>query len=77
MNVFLSHFNGILSYEGGKYVLDVETKVTAPAETTTFNSVTYDWNVNPEYIDNSDIIGSISLVDNTQRQAKNLSLIHI
>ena len=71
MNVFLSHFNGILSYEGGKYVLDVETKVTAPVETTTFNSVSYNWNVNPEYIDNSDIIGSISLVDNTQRQAKN------
>ena len=71
MNVFLTHFNGILSYEGGKYVLDVETKVTAPAETTTFNSVTYDWNVNPEYIDNSDIIGSISLVDNSARNAKN------
>ena len=71
MNVFLSHMNGILSYEGGKYVLDIETQATAPASSNTFNSVNYDWNVNPEYIDNTDIIGSISLNDNSARNSKN------
>ena len=38
MNVFLSHMNGILSYEAGKYVLDIETQATAPTSSTTFNS---------------------------------------
>lgn len=71
MNVFLSHMNGLLSYEAGKYVLDIETQATAPTTSTTFNSETYDWNVNPEYIDNTDIIGSISLTDNSVRNAKN------
>jgi len=71
MNVFLSHMNGMLSYEAGKYVLDIETQATAPTSSNTFNSVTYDWNVNPEYIDNTDIIGSISLTDNSARNAKN------
>jgi len=71
MSVFLSHMNGMLSYESGKYVLDIETQVTAPTASNTFNSVTYDWNVNPEYIDNTDIIGSISLTDNSARNAKN------
>ena len=71
MNVFLSHMNGILSYESGKYVLDVETQATAPTTSTTFNSQTYDWNINPEYIDNTDIIGSISLTDNSARNGKN------
>jgi hypothetical protein len=71
MNVFLSHMNGMLSYEGGKYVLDIETQADAPTSSTTFNSQTYDWNVNPEYIDNTDIIGSISLTDNSARNAKN------
>jgi len=71
VNVFLSHFNGVLAYENGKYVLDVETQVSTPTSTKTFNSVNYDWNVNPEYIESSDIIGSIKLVDNSQRTAKN------
>ena len=63
--------NGLLSYEGGKYVLDIETQTTAPTSSTTFNSVTYDWNVNPEYIDNTDIIGKISLTDNSVKAGKN------
>ena len=71
MNVFLSHMNGLLSYEAGKYVLDIETQATAPASATSFNSVNYEWNVNPEYIDNTDIIGSISLTDNSVRNGKN------
>ena len=72
INALLSHYNGILSYSNGKYVLDVETAETTPkVSTNTFNSVTYDWNVNPEYIDNSDIIGGITINDNAQRNAKN------
>ena len=31
INALLSHFNGILSYENGKYVLSVETQETAPS----------------------------------------------
>ena len=71
MNVFLSHMNGLLSYESGKYVLDIETQATAPAAATTFNSVSYDWNVNPEYIDETDIIGNLQVTDNSVRNAKN------
>ena len=71
MNVFLSHMNGMLSYEAGKYVLDIETQADAPTSSNTFNSVTYNWNVNPEYIDNTDIIGSISLTDNSSKKGKN------
>ena len=71
VNAFLSHFNGILSYANGKYTLDVETQTTAPQIENTFNSITYDENVNPEYIDNTDIIGAISLNDDSSRTSKN------
>ena len=71
INALLSHYNGILSYSNGKYVLDVETAETAPTTTTTFNSVSYDWNINPEYIEEEDIIGAITINDNSQRNAKN------
>ena len=75
INSMLSHFNGILSYSNGKYVLGVETQEDAPTETTSHtaegSSVSYDWNVNPEYIDETDIIGRISLNDNSQKNSKN------
>ena len=71
VNTFLTHFNGILSYANGKYNLDVETQTSAPQIQNTFNSITYDENVNPEYIDNTDIIGAISLNDDSARNAKN------
>ena len=67
INALLSHYNGILSYENGKYVLDVETKSTAP--TISLNSSQE--NTNPYYIDNTDIIGKINLKDNSQKQGKN------
>ena len=67
INAILSHFNGQLSYENGKYVLTVETQETAP--TASLNSSQE--NINPYYIDSTDIIGSISLVDNSQSKAKN------
>ena len=71
INGMLSHFNGILSYSNGKYVLGVETQENTPTSSVTFNSVTYDWNVNPEYIDETDIIGTINLNDNSQKNSKN------
>ena len=71
VNVFLSHMNGLLSYESGKYVLDIETQAAAPVASTSFNSTTYDWNVNPEYIDQTDIIGNLSITENSSRNAKN------
>jgi hypothetical protein len=66
VNLMLAHFNGILSYSNGKYVLDLETQTDAPVA-----SVTNGIQSNPEYIDNSDIIGSISLVDNSSRNSRN------
>ena len=71
VNAFLSHFNGLLSYANGKYTLDVETQAAAPQIQNTFNSITYDENVNPEYIDSTDIIGSITLNDNSAQKSKN------
>ena len=72
VNEILSHFNGILSYENGKYTLGVETQETIPASTNTFNGTTYNENVNPYYIEKSDIIGDIKLRDNTNKVAKNV-----
>lgn len=67
INTLLSHFNGILSYENGKYVLDVETQESAP--TASLNASQE--NINPYYIENSDIIGNITLKDDSQKKAKN------
>ena len=66
INALLSHYNGILSYSNGKYVLDVETQATAPTA-----SISNGIQSNPLYISNDDIIGNISLVDNSQRNSKN------
>ena len=66
VNMMLAHFNGILSYSNGKYVLDIETATDAPTE-----SVTDGVQTNPEYIDKNDIIGRISLVDNSSRNSRN------
>ena len=67
MNALLSHFNGILSYENGKYTLDVETQADAPTISLNANQE----NINPYYIENSDIIGRINLKDNSSKRAKN------
>ena len=67
INSLLSHFNGILSYENGKYVLDVETQEDAPTISLNSNQE----NINPYYIENSDIIGNISLKDDSQKKGKN------
>ncbi len=72
VNEILSHFNGILSYENGKYTLGVETQESIPTSTNAFNGTTYNENVNPYYIEKSDIIGDIKLTDNTNKVAKNI-----
>ena len=66
INSLLSHFNGILSYENGKYVLDVETQEAAPVP-----SYSNGENQNPYYIDKTDIIGNITVNDNSQKNGKN------
>ena len=66
INALLSHFNGILSYSNGKYTLDVETQVDTPTA-----SIAQGVQSNPLYIDETDIIGSISVVDNSQKNSKN------
>ena len=71
LNAILSQYNGMLSYANGKYELGVETNQIAPVESNSFDSTTYDWNVNPEFIEESDIIGTINLNDNSQKNSKN------
>ena len=71
LNGLLSQYNGMLSYANGKYELGVETNQIAPVESNSFDSTTYDWNVNPEFIEESDIIGTINLNDNSQKNSKN------
>ena len=71
LNGLLSQYNGILSYSNGKYELSVETNEVAPTSSNSFDSTTYDWNVNPEFIDASDIIGTVNLNDNSQKNSKN------
>ena len=66
INALLSHFNGILSYSNGKYLLSVETAKTAPV-----SNITNGIEQNAEVITEDDIIGTISLNDNSQKNAKN------
>ena len=66
INALLSHFNGILSYSNGKYLLSVETAENVPS-----SNVQNGIEQNPEFITNDDILGTISLNDNSQKNAKN------
>ena len=66
-NALLSHFNGILSYENGKYVLSVETQETAPSASLNSSQE----NINPYFIEEKDIIGPLKVVDNSQKTGKN------
>jgi len=72
VNLMLQHFNGILSYENGNYVLGIESQEDAPVSTKTFNGTTYNENVNPYFIEHSDIIGDIKLTDNSNKKSRNL-----
>jgi hypothetical protein len=66
VNALLTHFNGILAYENGKYILSVETQEAAPTA-----SISNGQNTNPYYIDETDIVGKIGVVDNSQKNGKN------
>ena len=66
INALLSHFNGILSYSNGKYLLSVETAESIPS-----SNIQNGIEQNPEFITDDDIIGTISLNDNSQKNAKN------
>ena len=58
VNAFLKQFNGILSYQSGKYTLSIETK-TDPIT----SSISSGYEQNIRYITNEDIIGSVNIKD--------------
>ena len=70
INGFLKNFNGLLSYESGKYALRIETtsdtitstKITA-ANTGSYSGYTKGVEHNPRVITNEDILGNIKISD--------------
>ena len=70
VNGFLGNFNGLLSYEGGRYALRIETQtdtitstVITSSNTGSYSGYTKGVQYNPRVIDDDDIIGSITLDD--------------
>ena len=70
VNGFLANFNGMLSFEGGKYALRIETAsdtitstVITAANTSSYSGYTKGVEYNPRVFTDDDIIGSISLKD--------------
>ena len=78
INGFLKQFNGILSYQAGKYVLKVETtsdaitsqKVTA-ANTSSYSGYSIGVEHNPRVISEEDVIGSIKIKDSGPSKSYN------
>ena len=66
VNAFLKQFNGILSYQAGKYTLMVETK-TDPIS----SSISGGYEQNARYITNEDILGSVNIKDAGPKKAYN------
>ena len=70
INGFLKQFNAILSYEGGKYILKIETtsdiitstKVTA-SNTGSYSGYTIGVEHNPRVISEEDVLGNINIKD--------------
>ena len=58
MSSFISEKNE----DYGKYTLGVETQESIPTSTNAFNGTTYNENVNPYYIEKSDIIVQLGLL---------------
>ena len=78
VNGFLGNFNGLLSYEGGKYALRIETETDAITSTvvTSANSGSYSGYTkgvehNPRVITDDDIIGNITLNDRGTQKSYN------
>ena len=70
VNGFLGNFNGLLSYEGGKYVLKIATtsdtissELVTASNTGSFSGYTKGVQHNPRVISEDDIIGNISVKD--------------
>ena len=61
INSLLAHFNGVLRYSNGKYELDVQTGATLSGYV----------GDDPRIIRESDIVGTISVEDGGQKNAKN------
>ena len=70
VNGFLQQFNGLLAYEGGKYSLKIETTsdtitstVVNASNTGSYSGYTKGVQHNPRVIDETDIIGNITVKD--------------
>ena len=70
VNGFLTNFNGLLSYEGGKYALRIETAsdavtstVITSSNTASYSGYTKGVEYNPRVITEDDIIGNITVSD--------------
>ncbi len=78
VNGFLKNFNGLLSYEGGKYALRIEvasdtitsTVVTA-ANSGSYSGYTKGVQYNPRVINDDDIIGNITINDRGTQKSYN------
>ena len=78
VNGFLKNFNGLLSYEGGKYALRIEvasdtitsTKITS-SNTGSYSGYTKGVEYNPRVITDDDIIGNITLNDRGTQKSYN------
>ena len=58
VNLMLQQFNGILTYSGGKYRLNIETR-QPETQTLTYNNIQY----TPSHIDSTKIVGKIKIKD--------------
>ena len=70
VNGFLQQFNGLMSYEGGKYVLKIETTtdsitstIITSSNTGSYSGYTKGVQYNPRVITDDDIIGNITVKD--------------
>ena len=78
VNGFLKNFNGLLSYEGGKYALRIEvasdtitSTVITSSNTGSYNGYTKGVEYNPRVITDDDIIGNITLNDRGTQKSYN------
>ena len=74
INGFLKNFNGLLSYEAGQYALRIETTsdaITSQIATSSDSGYTPGAQKNARWIDESDIIGKISIKDSGTKKSYN------
>ena len=78
VNGFLKNFNGLLSYEGGKYALRIEvasdsitSTVITSSNTGSYSGYTKGVQYNPRVLDDDDIIGNITINDRGTQKSYN------